>query len=51
MVPISIRKNKLRSLGLEWKVSKGVTPPPHNLDKPHSMVVSINNNNNNNEWL
>ena len=44
--PISIRKNKRQNLGPKWSISKVGTPPPHNLDKPHVLVASINNNNN-----
>ena len=43
--PISIHKNKRHSLGPEWSMSEVGTPPPHNSDKPHGMVASINNNN------
>ena len=42
--PISVRNNKRRSLGPEWSISKVGTPPPHNSDKPHGLVASINNN-------
>ena len=37
--------NKQRSLGLKWSMSEVGTPPPHNSDKPHGLVTSINNNN------
>ena len=40
-----LRNNKRRILVLEWSMSKVGTPPPHNLDKPHGLVASINNNN------
>ena len=40
-----LRNNKRRILGLEWSMSEVGTPPPHNLDKPHGLVASINNNN------
>ena len=36
-------KNKRRSLGPEWSMSKVGTPTPHNSEKPHIMVASINN--------
>ena len=39
-----ICNNKWRSLGLEWLISEVATPPPHNLDKTHGLVASINNN-------
>ena len=45
--PISIRTNKLRSLGLEWSMSEVGTPPPHNSYKPRGLGASIHNNNNN----
>ena len=41
--PISVRNNKQRSLGPEWSMSEVGTPPPHNPDKPHRLVDSINN--------
>ena len=42
--PISkLRNNKRRSLGPEWSMSKVGTPPPHNLDKPHGLLASIDN--------
>ena len=41
-----LHSNKRRILGLEWSMSEVETPPPHNLDKPHGLVASINNNNN-----
>ena len=44
--PICVHNNKQWSLGPEWSMSKVGTPPPHNLDKPHGLVASINNNNN-----
>ena len=37
--------NKQWILGLEWSMSEVGTPPPHNSDKPHGLVDSINNNN------
>ena len=37
--------NKQRILGPEWSMSQVVTPQPHNSDKPHGPVYSINNNN------
>ena len=40
-----LRNNKQRSLGPEWSMSKVGNPPPHQLDKPHGLVASINNNN------
>ena len=43
--PISIRKNKRQNLGPKWSISEVGTPPPHNLDKPHVLLASINNNN------
>ena len=43
--PIIICKNKQRSLGTEWSMSEVGTPQPHNWDKPHGLVASINNNN------
>ena len=43
-----LRKNKLRSLGTEWSISKVGTPPYHNSDRTHVPVASNNNNNNNN---
>ena len=43
---ISVRNNNRRSLGPEWSMSEVGTPLPHNLDKPHGLVASINNNNN-----
>ena len=46
--PISVCNNKQQNLGPEWSMSKVGTSPPHNLDKPHGLVSSINNNNNNN---
>ena len=42
---IKLRKNKRRSLGPEWSMSKGGTPQSHNPQKPHVLVASINNNN------
>ena len=45
--PIRVHNNKRRSLGPEWSMSEVGTPPPHNLDKPHGLVASINNNSNN----
>ena len=42
--PISVRNNKRQRLGLEWSMSEVVTPPPHNSDKTHGLVASINNN-------
>ena len=44
--PISASNNKRRSLGPECSMSEVGTPPPHNLDKSHGLVASINNNNN-----
>ena len=45
--PISkLHNNKQRGLGLVWSMYEVGTPPPHNLDKPHGLVASINNNNN-----
>ena len=49
--PISIRSNKRRSLVPECPMAKVGTPPPHNPDKPHRLVASINNNNNNLVYL
>ena len=46
-----IRNDKRRSLGMEWSMSEVGNPPPHNLDKPHGLVASINNNNNNNKTV
>ena len=43
---INLRKNKRRSLGTEWSMSKVGTPPPHNSEKPQGLVGSINNINN-----
>ena len=44
--PISkLRNNNRRSLGLEWSMSKVGNPPPHNSEKPHGLVASINYNN------
>ena len=40
-----LRNNKQQSLGPEWSMSEVGTPPPHNLDKHHGLVESINNNN------
>ena len=37
--------NKQQSLGVYWKISGVGIPPPHNSDKPHALVASINNNN------
>ena len=37
--------NKQQLLGTEWSMSEVGTPPPHNSDKPHGLVDSINNNN------
>ena len=37
---------KRRILGPEWSMSEVGTPTPHNSDKPHGLVDSINNNNN-----
>ena len=34
--------NKRRILGPEWSMSEVGTPSPHNLDKPHRLVDSIN---------
>ena len=48
---IRVRNNKQRSLGPEWSMSEVGTPPPHNPDKPHRLVTSINNNNNNLVYL
>ena len=45
---ISVCNNKQRILGPEWSMYEVGTPPPHNLEKPHGLVESINNNNNNN---
>ena len=42
---ISVHNNKRRILGPEWSMSEVGTPPPHNSDKPHGLVDSINNNN------
>ena len=42
---ISVRNNKRQILGTEWSISEVGTPPPHNSDKPHGLVDSINNNN------
>ena len=42
-VPISVCNNKRRSIGPEWSMSKVGTPPPHNLDKTHGLLASINN--------
>ena len=47
--PIVVRNNKLQRLGPEWSISEVGTPPPHNLDKPHGLVASINKNNNNHQ--
>ena len=45
--PISkLHNNKQRGLGLVWSMYEVGTPPPHNLDKPHGLVASINNNKN-----
>ena len=42
--PISkLRNNKKRRLGLEWSMSEVGTPPPHNSEKLHGLVASINN--------
>ena len=35
--------NKRQILGPEWSMSKVGNPPPHNSDKPHGLVDSINN--------
>ena len=43
---INLHNNKRQSLGPERSMSEVVTPPHHNLDKPHVLVASINNNNN-----
>ena len=40
-------KNKRRSLCPKWSMSEVVNPPPHNFDKPHVLLASINNNSNN----
>ena len=40
--------NKRHILGPEWSMSEVGIPTPHNSDKPHGLVDSINNNNNNN---
>ena len=45
--PISLFNNKQQNLGLVWSMSGVGTPPPHNSDKPHGLVASINNNSNN----
>ena len=43
-VPISnLRNNKRQSLGPEWSISGVRTPLPHNSDKTHGLVASINN--------
>ena len=42
---ISIRNNKRQILGTDWSMSEVGTPPPHNSDKLHGLVASINNNN------
>ena len=42
---ISVRNNKRQILGPEWSMSEVGTPPPHNSEKPHGLVESINNNN------
>ena len=44
---IGVRNNKRQILVMEWSMSKVGTPPPHNSDKPHILMDSINNNNNN----
>ena len=41
---ITEHNNKRKILGMEWSMSEVGTPPPHNSDKPHGMVESINNN-------
>ena len=41
---ISVHNNKRRILGPEWSMSEVGTPTPHNRDKPHGLVGSINNN-------
>ena len=46
-VPTSkLCNNKQRGLGPEWSMYEVGTPPPHNSEKPHRMVASINNINN-----
>ena len=45
MVSTSVRNNKRWSIGPEWPMSKVGTTPPHNSEKPHGLVASINNNN------
>ena len=44
---IIVRKNKQRILRPEWSMSEVGTPPPHNAEKPHGLMDSINNNNKN----
>ena len=41
--PIISRNNKQQRLGPEWSMSEVGTPPPHDLEKPHGLVASINN--------
>ena len=42
---MSIRNNKQHILGPEWSMYEVGTPPPHNSEKPHGLVASINYNN------
>ena len=39
-----LRNNKRRILGPDWPMSEVVTPPPHNSEKTHGLLESINNN-------
>ena len=43
-VSINLWNNKRQNLGPEWSMSEVGTLPPHNSEKPHRMVASINNN-------
>ena len=40
---ISVNNNKWRILGPEWSTYEVGTPPPHNSEKLHGLVASINN--------